>query len=57
MTIAAISCVLFIRKALLHERDFLCAGMFSTFQDCFGKRKNFLDTATGKSFAGGVGQS
>jgi hypothetical protein len=28
--------------------------MFTTFQDCFGKRKNFLGTPVGKFFAGRV---
>ncbi|MGB8495077.1 MAG: hypothetical protein WCE53_11805 [Candidatus Acidiferrum sp.] len=41
----------------LIETDFLCAGIFSAFHGCFGKRKNFLDTSGGKSFAGGVPRS
>ena len=39
------------------EPDFLSAGVFSSFQDCSGKRKNFLDTPVGKCFAGGVARS
>jgi hypothetical protein len=35
----------------------VCAGMSFTFQDYFGKRKNFLDTLAGKFFAGGVARS
>jgi hypothetical protein len=39
------------------ETDCLCAGIFSSLQDCTEKRKNLLDTAQGKFFAGGVARS
>jgi|GEM_PF-2268403 len=54
MTIAAICCVLYHQKTLLREPDFLCTGMFSTFQDCSVGSKNLLDTPASKFFAGRV---